>query len=216
MHANELAEELRQAIRRGELPPGSVLVQEQLAKRFNVSRFPVREALRTLVADGLADFRSGGGYAVKQLDALEAEEIYDLRLLIEPSLARYIIDNASPALIGRWQQMVTALARQDIGRGSWVELNYAFHKSMYEAAGRKNTMEILSLLLDRSLRYSAEYVSADERMEEANRGHAVMIEAVIAKDEALLRKLIVSQLLETKEKLVASLLSFEMERRRHP
>ena len=42
-----------------------------------------------------------------------------------------------------------------------------------------------------------------------------MIEAVIAKDEALLRKLIISQLLETKEKLVASLRSFDSERRRH-
>ena len=212
MHANELAKELRQAIRQGELAPGSVLVQEQLAKRFNVSRFPVREALRTLVADGLADFRTGGGYVVKQLDALEVEEIYDLRLLIEPSLARYVIDNASPALIARWRQLVTAMARKDVGRGSWVELNYAFHKSMCEAAGRKNTMEILSLLFDRSLRYSAEYVSADDRMEEANRGHTMMIEAVVSRDEKSLRKLIVSQLSETKEKLVASLRLFDTDR----
>ena len=101
MRVNELAKELRQAIRWGELPCGSVLVQEKPAKLFNVQ--PVSGPRRASHpgrgwTEGLP-FR--GGYAVKRLDALEAEEIYDLRLLIESLLAGYTIDNAGSALINR-------------------------------------------------------------------------------------------------------------------
>ena len=104
MHANELAEELRQAIRWGELPSGSVLVQEQLAKPFNVQPVSGPRGASHPGRGWTGGLPFRGGYAVKRLDALEAEEIHDLRLLIEPLLAGYTIDNAGSALINRWSR----------------------------------------------------------------------------------------------------------------
>ncbi|MBO0849785.1 MAG: GntR family transcriptional regulator, partial [Pseudonocardia sp.] len=82
---NDIADELRAAIADGVFPPGHRLVHEELADRFGVSRIPLREAIRTLVGEGLVQSPAGRGTFVTALDLAEIDEIYDLRKLVEPS-----------------------------------------------------------------------------------------------------------------------------------
>lgn len=82
---------LREAILVGLIPPSARLRQEALASAFDVSRIPVREALRSLEYDGLVTSEPHRGFTVTGLDADEIEEIYELRTVLEGHAVRLAI-----------------------------------------------------------------------------------------------------------------------------
>src|SRR5471032_930560 len=136
MHSDEMAKILRQGIREGVLQPGQVLVQEQLAERFKVSRIPVREALRMLTAEGLLTSKPGGGATVVNLSAVEVAELWDIRLAIEPTLAFPIVENVRPSDLRRWEEFISMMDTQDGDPEKWVKMNYAFHCDMYSIVNK--------------------------------------------------------------------------------
>ena len=81
--ADEIALAIEEAIVSGELTPGSVLRQEQLSAHYNVSRTPVREALRRLSALGLVSFEANRGFRVRTLSREEMWEAFLLRAELE-------------------------------------------------------------------------------------------------------------------------------------
>ena len=87
--ADDIALALEEAIVSGEIPPGSVLRQEHLSEQFQVSRTPVREALRRLAALGLVTFEPNRGVRVRMLSRDEMREAFLVRAELE-SLATEI------------------------------------------------------------------------------------------------------------------------------
>ena len=77
---------LRRAILDGAAPPGSMIPINEVADTYQISPIPVREALKTLVAEGLVNHRANGGYRVAQLTLPELREIYFTRGVLELSL----------------------------------------------------------------------------------------------------------------------------------
>src|SRR5581483_6225390 len=73
---------LREAILAGRYQPGEALRQESLAKEFEASRVPVREALNRLEAEGIVILRPRRGFVVASLDVGEIEEIFELRMVL--------------------------------------------------------------------------------------------------------------------------------------
>ena len=78
--AELLAVSLRQAILNGELKPGARLVEQDLAERFDISRGPIREAIRILAAEGLAELRKNKGAVVSTPNMDDVLEIYSIRM----------------------------------------------------------------------------------------------------------------------------------------
>src|SRR5258708_16162880 len=89
--------ELRSGILKGEYKPGSVLRQEDIAQKFEVSRVPVREALSKLEAEGFLALRPRRGYAVISLNPDEISEIFDLRMIIESHAGQIATKHRSEA-----------------------------------------------------------------------------------------------------------------------
>src|SRR5437660_9900623 len=81
--ADDIALAIEEAIVSGELPPGTVLRQEQLSERFAVSRTPIREALRRLAALGLVSFVPNRGVRVRTLSREELHEAFLVRAALE-------------------------------------------------------------------------------------------------------------------------------------
>lgn len=79
---------LREMIARGELPPGQHLRQDRLAQRIGTTRVPVREAFKTLVAEGLLSHRRNEGHFVVELSSHELHQLCWLRSVLEDELAR--------------------------------------------------------------------------------------------------------------------------------
>jgi DNA-binding GntR family transcriptional regulator len=79
-----VVEALRRSILTGELPAGQALVETELARRFGISKTPVREALKTLVGAGLVTMSEYKGATVRVVDEEMARSVFDVRSLLEP------------------------------------------------------------------------------------------------------------------------------------
>jgi DNA-binding GntR family transcriptional regulator len=84
-----IADGLRDAILRGDLPPGSRIRQEDVAAQYGASRIPVRGALHILESQGLVNLVANAGAWVARFSLAECEEMYQMRERIEPLLLRY-------------------------------------------------------------------------------------------------------------------------------
>lgn len=83
-----VAAELRRLILDGSLQPGERLVEDRLAQQLGVSRNPIREAMRVLEAEGFLDVLSRRGAFVAKLSARQADDLFHVRLALEPLGAR--------------------------------------------------------------------------------------------------------------------------------
>ena len=146
--ADEIALILEQAIVSGELEPGRVLRQEELSERFDVSRTPVREALRRLAALGLVSFVPNRGVRVRTITLQELREAFLVRAELE-SLATEIatpkftdaelqeLESAEQAFSAATQAL-RARPREGVDRWrlthDWVLANHGFHDVIYRVA----------------------------------------------------------------------------------
>ncbi|MEU7870512.1 GntR family transcriptional regulator [Dactylosporangium sp. NPDC049140] len=89
-----ILDDLRACILDGEVPPGSAIPVDAVAAAFGVSRIPVREALMTLIGEGLVDHRPHLGYRVAKLTAEEFVEIYLVREALETAALRVAVGQA--------------------------------------------------------------------------------------------------------------------------
>jgi len=106
--ARRAADAVRDMIRRGDLLPGEKVHQVDVAKIAGVSRSPLREALRTLEAEGLVRYESNRGYVVSRLRLEELAELYELRSLIETEIIASI-KKPSAGVIRRMERYVAAM-----------------------------------------------------------------------------------------------------------
>jgi DNA-binding GntR family transcriptional regulator len=90
-----ILDELRGIILDGEVPPGSAIPVDAVAAAFGVSRIPVREALMTLIGEGLVDHRPNAGYRVAMMTAHEFTEIYLVREALETAALRAAVELAT-------------------------------------------------------------------------------------------------------------------------
>jgi DNA-binding GntR family transcriptional regulator len=148
--ADDIARVLEDEIVGGRVAPGTVLRQEQLSERFDVSRTPVREALRRLAALGLVSFEPNRGVRVRSVEPAELREAYLVRAELE-ALATYVAtprmtpaDLAALDAVERRFGELTLRLREHALRGetgdtalfvAWMQANYAFHDVIYAAAG---------------------------------------------------------------------------------
>lgn len=172
--ADAIAEGLRQAILAGALSDGKVLRQADLAAQFGVSRVPIREALLKLEMDGLVETRPRRGTVVTSLDAEDFQEILEMRLALEPlalelaipRLGTVELEAASRILDEAQAGMTRSTTGQDEAKSEfetrWGDLNWAFHRTLYEAADRTrllDTIQNLNLLFARHLRMRLDIVA---------------------------------------------------------
>jgi DNA-binding GntR family transcriptional regulator len=154
--AEAISRVLRQAVLDGALPGGTVIRQEQMAKKFGVSRVPIREALLKLEGEGLVETQPRKGVVVTALSADDFEEILEMRFALE-SLA---LDLAAPKfrpadaesameIVNRAQTLLQNPETRDRSmefETRWGELNAEFHRRLYRPAGRPRLQESIENL----------------------------------------------------------------------
>jgi DNA-binding GntR family transcriptional regulator len=167
-------DELKDEIFDGRLSPSEVLVVDDLAKRFGVSRTPVREALIALSDRGLLDARHHVGFIVASIDVREIIETYRLRILLEKEAVRLAVRNISPDDLER----LAAAARRP---------NRSFHSIIAAASGWGVMAETLENLMDKSERSRALFSSTQRQLAdkavERRCGHQEIYDAIAAGNE---------------------------------
>ena len=128
-------DKLRSAIISGELAGGSPLRQAELGARYGVSKIPVREALRQLEVQGFVSLHPGRGAVVVPLSAEEAEEIYLMRIALEPILLARSTPNLTPLDYARADSTLHLVdTMQALSPTDWHKLDGEFHTILYHAA----------------------------------------------------------------------------------
>lgn len=187
-------DELRRRILSGALPAGSRIDQDAEAGRLNASRMPIREALRRLGAEGLVDIAPHRGAVVRALSAADLEDIYVMRLALEGVAGRLGVEQLSASELEAMRQMLPAMEQivaQD-DPAAWLELDWAFHRALYQAAQRPRLLQTIHQLREEARRYRTVGLSMPRALEVSLGEHRVMIEACERRDgeevEALIRQ----------------------------
>lgn len=184
-----IANALRDAITSGDLSEGQVLRQEDVARMFNVSRIPVRQAFVSLESQGLVVTQRYRGAVVASLSAEEILEIYEFRALLESEvvcLAVKRIDDGRLALAQTYCDQFDAA--QDPSK--WGELNRLFHYTLYESCGRPYYLQVVNSALGRIERYQRAQLSLTGGRERASVEHRAILNACKRRDAEGARRLV--------------------------
>jgi DNA-binding GntR family transcriptional regulator len=176
--ADAVTNRIRHQILAGHIADGAPLRQDALAEEMGTSRIPVREALSRLESEGLVANFPHRGYVVTGLSRGEIQELFDLRLLLEPELIRLAIPNLSAANISEAKAILeeydAALSTQDVD--TWGDLNRRFHLALYQPADRARTLEIVRGLLVHSDRYTRLVLTVGDGVKQAQEDHGGLLD----------------------------------------
>jgi GntR family transcriptional regulator of gluconate operon len=140
---DEVAQMLRRAIISGELDNGTHLVESTLSDRFQVSRAPIREALRELEGEGLVESRRRGVY-VKGLTPHDVWELYDLRTMLESAAAGLAASSFDEddiaALRGHLETMAAAASTGR--RSDFAKADMGFHTEIFSRIGHRRLLRV--------------------------------------------------------------------------
>ena len=183
--ARAVCDGLRARIISGEYSTGSELRIQSLAKEFNVSIVPVREALRTLAAEGLVKIRPRRSPIVATPKLTEVKDISEIRILLEPILLRAAVPNHTRETLDRCHDVLEAEGRCERGCQK-VAHNRAFHHSLLLPSGKERILKIMDAQYE-SMSLLAETMvnAAMVRYDDSHGEHVRILEAVERRDAGL-------------------------------
>ncbi len=197
MHPDQIVELLRRAVRERVILPGQSLNQDELASRFGVSRIPLREALRTLVGEGLVVMRPGVGAVITELRGKELEELFELRLQLEPPLTVAAVDRISAndfAELTSILEKMSDLASSELD--GWASQHYLFHRRLFELAGKRHALRLVTQVQNLVEPYSRVHVSLVGAAQHSETEHATLLEAIRVGDKKVAEEITRNSILD--------------------
>jgi len=196
--SDRLVDVVRDFILSGAIAPDVPTRQDALAAELRVSKIPLREALARLEQDGLVVSYANRGFFVRPMSPDEAEEIYALRIKLEPDAAAHACLKADDADRERAR---LALEQFDVDAAAQKPtvgaLNRAFHLALVRPGGQRVTTNIVARLHVLADRYVRKHLEPKGRFLNAEAEHHEMLEAWLKRRDARVRKLITQHLEHT-------------------
>ncbi|QMU80318.1 GntR family transcriptional regulator [Streptacidiphilus sp. PB12-B1b] len=184
--------ELRDAIVRGDLPPGSQIRQSAAAEQLGLSVIPVREALKTLASEGMVVYQAQRGYTVAQLHPESVDGIFRVRELLEAEAETAAAARLRPedlaAMRAALEEQCAATEAGDAHAG--ITANRRFHFALLDRCDNEWLLRFVRQLWDalephRALAYRRTAAGGDRaRAEEILREHGAIVDAFEAGEAA--------------------------------
>jgi phosphonate utilization transcriptional regulator len=177
-------EEIERLILSGELPVGHRINEVALAERFGTSRGPVREALRALEECGIVRAERNRGVFVREVSLVEADEVYDLREVLDEFIGRRLAERISDEALGQLKallaQMSAATEAGDVAR--YHALNLRFHDALVDAVGNSHLSATYRRLTKELLLYRLRGLAAGGGLAVSVAEHVAIVAAIEARD----------------------------------
>jgi DNA-binding GntR family transcriptional regulator len=206
---DSVADALRSSILSGLIGPGERLVEAELARELRVSRGPVREALALLGQEGIVISVPRHGKFVQEFTPRLVDEIYSLRLVLEPYAVSRVIANLNDPARDRLEAALVAIAQAAGDNDAYALARYdiGFHHLLYELADhdllmrawQENIAGRLQILLNVTTRSLRTLVDAEEN-------HRRVLEPILARDEERARAALEEHIQEAAERARQGLL----------
>lgn len=175
----------------GELAPGERLREISMSKQLGMSRTPIREAFRTLAAEGLVDLLPNRSVLVSELDKGQAAEVFVVLGALEALAAELACQNMTADQIEYLAELQDDLQRHFLNsdRRSYLEANRLIHAHIVDASRNHALILAWRLLLPRAERARQISTRDHGRWAEAYSEHGRIFTAIVARDTALVKRL---------------------------
>jgi DNA-binding GntR family transcriptional regulator len=212
LHA-QVASRLRQMLVEGHIPPGAKLNERALCEALNISRTPLREAIKMLAAEGLVELLPNRGSVAVLLSEADVHNTFEVMAGLEAlsgELAAQRITEAELAEIKALHyEMLAAYTRRDLS--TYYRLNAAIHSCINAAAKNPILTQIYQQVNSRlqALRFRSN--QDGEKWSHAVKEHGAMVAALEARDASALARVLMTHLNNKREVVMARLRSQEVQ-----
>ncbi|MDA8068534.1 MAG: GntR family transcriptional regulator [Actinomycetota bacterium] len=202
---DEVAEELRERIYAGDYPLGTKLHQEQLAEDLQISRTPLREALRVLESEGLLHSEPGRGVRVVPADINKVSAAYQLREVLDGLAARLAAESRDADARAA---LADSLIDQRAALDPWVAADYTrenvrFHLALIALSGNEYLAAEAPIVRMTSQVFTPFALVEPQYAQRAVAQHERIIEAVIAGDGPTAERLARAHIRSTMERIAS-------------
>ena len=182
---------LREMILSGELAPGERLREVAISERLGMSRTPVREAFRTLAAEGLVELLPNRSVVVAELNESESIDVFAVLGTLEALAGQLACQRMTPEQMEALEGLQRELEQhfQNLDRAGYIRANRAIHELMVEASNNSSLILAWRLILPRAERARSVNTLDRERWAAAVEAHRGMFAALAARDGPLLSAL---------------------------
>jgi DNA-binding GntR family transcriptional regulator len=187
-----------------DLKAGQYLTDSQVAETLNISRTPVREALRRLEQEGLLINEARRGWKVYALSLDDIREIFQIKELMEGMMVRKAAGCKDEELRAGLRDAMERLNLAAAGSSyeAWRQADGELHRVIYAMCHNQRACDIVQSLNDQWFRLRAGFVTLEGRMERSNREHEAVVESILAGDGDEAERLMRRHLNNVREELV--------------
>lgn len=202
---------LRECILTGALAPGDRLIETQLAEQLQVSRTPIREAIRQLQQDELVTADANGWLRVATLSAGEAMHLYDCRIALEVLAVTHACLQATNSQLQQLQQLVTqAQCWADTANihpdyAQRLDLDCRFHRLIAEASGNGCLLSLLDQVFSRMVLLRVQTTRQNPDVLDICAEHVAIYEAIAQRDGVAATQAMQAHLVASKARVVQEL-----------
>jgi DNA-binding GntR family transcriptional regulator len=206
---------LRTAILSGELAAGSRLIETQLAEQLQVSRTPIREALRLLQRDHLVTTDAQGAMRVALLSIEDAIQLYDCRIALEQLSVSAACRMATPEQLEQievtLQQAEKAISHPSHSLTPYqlLHLDYEFHRLLAESSSNTWLVQILDQVFDKMALLRLRTIEHNPNVLEIRGEHRRILEAIRHRDALAAMQSIQYHLISSKDRVVEEIQALE-------
>jgi DNA-binding GntR family transcriptional regulator len=202
-----VVEKLREMIISCELKPGERLPENDIVQAFGVSRTPLREALKLLAAEGLVEIRPHRGAVIAEISLEEISQTFDIMESFEGMAGPIVCDRISNKDLAELEVVVEEMNSRYRARDlkSYFHLNKIFHNRVISLSGNKVLSSIYTEMYDKVQR--ARYLVNDneQRWQESSEEHKWIMEALRARDGAVVGYRLKAHTARTKKAIIEQL-----------
>ncbi len=195
---------LRAAILKSVLAPGAPLKHRELASQLGVSHAPVRDAIRLLASRGLVSISPPGDPTVARLSIAETEELFAIRLFIEPGALKTALPKMNARILVE-ADYVLSISDRETDPDVWSGLNSRFHILLYSASGFPRLGSMIGEVFAEATRYVRFYAEDANLRAASQREHGLLLDACRKEQGQLALDILTTHLTNARDRLMRRL-----------
>ncbi|WP_022820328.1 GntR family transcriptional regulator [Fusobacterium russii] len=197
----QVYDNLKEMIINGELKSGTKIIELEYAKKFDVSRTPIREALRMLELEGLVDNSDKGGVTVTFISKEDIRQVYEIRVALENLIIEEIIRHKKNNLkkIEKIFEKTKKYMNESKSIDEIIKLFSEFNNELYELSGLYHVSKLITNINQYTKRFRRLCLFNEVRLKEAYEEHLELIDAIKNKNREKAIKINTEHLLKSRD-----------------
>lgn len=193
--ADQVYDQITEAIRAGTISPRDRIVQEKLAEEFEISRTPIREALFRMEQEGILTVSGRGGFKIRKLDSGEVAELYDTRAAIESYAARLLAEMNDRDTSDRLRRIIHK--QEDLQERTvqaYFMANMNIHRAFVEATRNRFLLELFDNIWSRGSSFTLFASIRDEDLAKSLGDHIALLDVMDTGDASAAAEKMISHI----------------------